>query len=161
MRRKYDTAGFFRAAQLLRAHFPGCALTADLIAGFPGETEADFAETLAFIRRVGFAEMHVFPYSIRPGTRAAEMPGQLTHAVKNARAASAQAAAEEMQLAYLDAQVGQTLPVLFETAQPDGRWQGHSDNYCEVLAAGDSLHGIMKNVQITAREGKKLVGIIV
>ncbi len=160
MRRKYDTAAFLRAVELLRAQFPGCALTADLIAGFPGETEADFAATLDFIRRVGFAEMHVFPYSIRPGTRAAEMPGQHTHAVKNARAAAAQAAAEEMQLAYLDAQVGQTLPVLFETEQGE-RWQGHSDNYCEVLASGDDLHGIMKNVQITAREGKKLVGIIV
>ena len=160
MRRKYDTAAFLRAAELLRSHFPGCALTADLIAGFPGETEADFAATLDFIRRIGFAEMHVFPYSIRPGTRAAEMPGQLTHAVKNARAAAAQAAASEMQLAYLDAQIGQTLPVLFETEQ-DGRWQGHSDNYCEVLASGSALHGIMKNVQITAREGKKLVGIIV
>ena len=160
MRRKYDTAAFLRAAGRLRERFPGCALTADLIAGFPGETEADFAATLDFIRRVGFAEMHVFPYSIRPGTRAAEMPGQLTHAVKNARAAAAQAAASEMQLAYLDAQIGQTLPVLFETEQ-DGRWQGHSDNYCEVLASGSALHGIMKNVQITAREGKKLVGIIV
>ena len=160
MRRKYDTAAFLCAAERLRAHFPGCALTADLIAGFPGETEADFAATLDFIRHVGFAEMHVFPYSIRPGTRAAEMPGQLTHAVKNARAAAAQAAAEEMQLAYLEAQVGKTLPVLFETEQ-SGRWQGHSDNYCEVLASGDALHGIMKNVQITAREGKKLVGIIV
>ena len=160
MRRKYDTAAFLRAAELLRERFPGCALTADLIVGFPGETETDFRETLDFIRRVGFAEMHVFPYSIRPGTRAAEMPGQHTHAVKNARAAAVQAAAEEMQLAYLDAQVGRTLPVLFETEQ-GGRWQGHSDNYCEVLASGDDLHGIMKNVQITAREGKKLVGIIV
>lgn len=161
MGRKYDTAGFLRAVALLREYFPGCALTADLITGFPGETEADFAATLALIRQVGFAEMHIFPYSIRPGTRAAEMPEQLTHAVKNARAAEAQAAAEAMQLAYLDAQIGGTLSVLFETRQPDGRWQGHAGNYCEVLAEGPELHGIMKNVQITAREGKKLVGIIV
>ena len=88
------------------------------------------------------------------------MPGQLTHAVKNERAARAQALADEMQLAYLDAQIGQTLPVLFET-EHDGRWQGHSDNYCEVHASGDSLHGIMKNVQITARDGKIIVGNIV
>ena len=160
MRRKYDTEGFLRAAERLQAAFPDCALTADLITGFPGETEADFADTLSFIRRVGFAEMHIFPYSIRPGTAAAKMPGQLTHAVKNARCAAAQALADEMQLAYLDRQVGKTLPVLFETER-DGRWQGHSDNYCEVLAPGASLHGIMKNVQITARKGKKLVGIIV
>ena len=161
MGRKYGTARFLEAISALRDAFPGCALTADLITGFPGETEADFDATMALVRRVGFAEMHVFPYSVRPGTRAAQMPEQLTHAVKNARAARAQAAAEEMQLQYLDAQAGRTLPVLFETEQPDGRWQGHSANYCEVLTPGQSLHGIMKNVQITAREGKKLVGIIV
>ena len=160
MNRKYDTARFRESAALLRSAFPGCALTADLITGFPGETEADFNETLDFIRSIGFAEMHVFPYSVRPGTKAAGMPGQLTHAVKNARAAMAQAAAEEMQLAYLDAQVGKTLSVLFET-QHDGIWQGHADNYCEVLAVGENLHGIMESVQISTRDGKKLVGNIV
>ena len=161
MHRKYDTDRFARSAELLREYFPGCALTADLITGFPGETEADHAATLEFIRRIGFAEMHVFPYSVRPGTKAAAMPGQLTHAVKDARAAEAQFAAEEMQLAYLDAQIGKTLPVLFETEQVGGLWQGHSDNYCEVLAEGEKLHGLMKNVQIFAREGKKIVGKIV
>jgi len=160
MRRKYNTARFRESAALLRQAFPGCALTADLITGFPGETEADFSETMEFIRSIGFAEMHVFPYSIRPGTKAAELPGQLTHAVKNARAAAAQAAAEQMQLAYLDAQVGKTLPVLFETDRGK-QWQGHSDNYCEVLAPGENLHGIIENVQIVARKEKKIVGIIV
>lgn len=160
MHRKYDTARFFRSVELLREFFPGCALTADLITGFPGETEEDHAATLEFIRKVGFAEMHVFPYSQRPGTKAAAMPGQLTHAVKDRRATEAQAAAEEMQLAYLDAQIGKTLPVLFETEQ-EGVWQGHSDNYCEVLSEGEQLHGIMRSVQITAREGKKIVGKIV
>lgn len=160
MDRKYDTARFRESASLLRETFPGCALTADLIAGFPGETEADLEQTLDFIRSIGFAEMHVFPYSIRPGTKAAEMPDQLSHAVKNARALRVSAAAEEMQLAYLDAQIGKTLSVLFETQQ-DGRWQGHSDTYCEVLAPGANLHGIIRNVQITAREGKKIVGNIV
>lgn len=160
MHRKYDTARFLQAAELLRGTFPGCALTADLITGFPGETEEDHAATLAFIRKVGFAEMHVFPYSVRPGTKAAAMAGQLTHAVKDRRAAEAQAAAAEMQLAYLDAQIGKTLPVLFETAQ-DGVWQGHSDNYCEVLVRGENLHGIIQNVQITGRDGGKIVGNIV
>ena len=104
--------------------------------------------------------MHIFPYSPRPGTPAASMPDQLTHAEKNARAALAQAAAQEMQSAYLDAQLGTTLPVLFETAH-GGVWQGHSDNYCEVCARGEQLHGIMKNIQITGRDGLKLVGNIV
>ena len=161
MRRKYDTARFQAAAALLRKAFPGCALTADLITGFPGETEEDHAQTLDFIRQVDFAAMHVFPYSVRPGTKAAAMPDQLPRAVKERRAGEAQAVAERMQEAYLDAQVGRTLPVLFETARADGSWQGHSDNYCAVLARGEKLHGIIKNVQITARKGKKIVGIIV
>ena len=160
MHRKYDTARFRESAQLLRSAFPECALTADLIAGFPGETSEDFDGTLRFIESIGFAEMHVFPYSIRPGTKAAQMPGQLTHAVKNERAARAQEIADRMQTDYLDAQIGRKLTVLFET-EHGGRWQGHSDNYCEVLAPGENLHGIIKSVQITAREGKKLVGIIV
>lgn len=160
MHRKYDSARFLRSAELLREYFPGCALTADLIAGFPGETEEDHAAALEFVRRIGFAEMHVFPYSVRPGTKAAAMPQQVIRAVKERRAAEVQAAAERMQTAYLDAQIGKTLPVLFETAQGD-MWQGHSDNYCEVLAAGDGLHGIIKNVQIIRREGKKIVGNIV
>ena len=160
MRRKYDTARFMESVARLRSAFPGCALTADLITGFPGETEEDFQCTLSFINRVGFAEMHIFPYSIRPGTKAAEMPEQLTHAVKNARAAAAQAAADRMQRDYLDAQTGQTLSVLFET-EHDGWWLGHSDNYCEILSKGKNLHGIIENVQISERSGKRLVGNIV
>ena len=160
MHRKYDTARFSNAAALLREAFPGCALTADLITGFPGETDADFSATLAFLREIGFAAMHVFPYSVRPGTKAAALPEQLTHAVKDARAREAQTLAAELQRDYLDAQIGRILPVLFETEQADG-WHGHSDNYCEVCAVGEKLHGIMKNVKITARNGEKLIGIIV
>ena len=77
MRRKYTTAEFFAVTERLRAAFPGCALTTDLITGFPGETEEEFSRTLAFIEKCAFAQMHVFPYSIRPGTKAAGMPGQI------------------------------------------------------------------------------------
>lgn len=161
MHRKYDTARFMRSATLLRSAFPGCALTADLIAGFPGETEEDFASTLEFIRRVNFAQMHVFPYSVRPGTKAADMPEQLTRAVKEERAKQAQKTANEMQLAYLNAQVGKTLEVLFETGE-SGVWTGHSDNYCEVSAASSQmLHGVMKRVEILTRKDKKLLGRII
>ena len=86
----------------------------------------------------------------------------LTHAVKQRRAREAQRIADEMQLMYLDAQIGKTLSVLLETAG-DGAWQGHSENYCEVRVpdAGENWHGVMKNVKILAREGKKLSGIVV
>ncbi|MEL7604019.1 MAG: MiaB/RimO family radical SAM methylthiotransferase, partial [Bacillota bacterium] len=109
MNRKYDTARFYEAVALLRRVFPDCGLTADLIVGFPGETAENHRETLDFIRKCGFSSMHIFPYSKRPGTKAAEMPGQLTNAVKAERAHEAQAAADEMAGTYLHACVGKTL----------------------------------------------------
>ncbi len=160
MRRKYDTVRFYETVELLRKYFPGCALTADLICGFPGETDADHAETLAFIEKCAFSSMHIFPYSIRPGTKAAAMPGQLTHAVKDARAREAQALAAKMEQQYLDSCVGKTLTVLFET-ESDGLWHGHADNYCEVCAEGQELHALVKMVKIIRRENKKLIGNVV
>lgn len=160
MNRKYDTAAFYSAAKLLREHFPGCALTADLITGFPGENESDHEKTMEFIKKCAFSAMHVFPYSIRPGTKAAEMPDQNSSAVKSARAKQAQQLADEMQQDYLQSQLGHTLQVLFEV-EKDGLWHGHSENYCEVAAVGSQLHGIVRNVKITEIKGKKLIGIIV
>ena len=159
MNRKYDTAAFFRVTELLRQYFPGCALTADVIAGFPGETDADQAETLAFIRRVGFADIHVFPYSRRPGTPADSMPNQCTRALKAKRAHELQQAVDEMRAAFLAQSVGQTLPVLFETEE-DGLWQGHSDTYLPVKAAGTGLRGQICPVRIEAVEGEALKGTI-
>jgi len=160
MNRKYDTARFFEAVELLKRYFPGCALTADLISGFPGETEQDHADTLAFIRRCGFADMHIFPYSRRPGTVADKMEGQLENAVKNRRAHEAQAVAAEMKREYLESQIGQTLRVLFETEQ-DKLSVGHSDNYLLVGVEGEGLRSIVKSVKIRAVSGDMLVGDVV
>ena len=162
MGRKYDTARFAESAALLREHFPGCALTADLICGFPGETEEDFEDTLSFLRECAFASMHIFPYSPRPGTKAAAMEGQLPKAEKERRAAAARRVAAETREAYLEAQLGETLPVLFET-ETDGRIQGHADNYCLVRAPGarDKVRGTIKNVKISAVDGQILMGNIV
>ena len=159
MNRKYDTEAFFRVTELLRRCFPGCALTADLIAGFPGETEQDQADTLAFIRRVGFADIHVFPYSRRPGTPADKMPGQCTRALKARRAHELQQAADEMRLQYMAQSLGQTLPVLFETEE-DGLWLGHSDTYLPVKAPGKGLRGQILPVRIEAVEADALKGAI-
>lgn len=160
MGRKYDTERFFDATEMLRSRFPGCALTADLITGFPGETEADHAATLAFIEKCGFSAMHIFPYSRRPGTPADKMPGQLTRAVKTRRAAEAQAAAERMRAKYLQNLVGRILPVLFETAEGEMS-TGHADNYTLVSAPGKHLRGVVKNVKISDISGEMLVGDIV
>ena len=159
MRRRYDTARFWESVTLLRAFFPGCALTADMICGFPGETEEDHAVSLAFIRRCAFSAMHIFPYSARPGTRAAEMDGQLPRAEKERRAHQAKAAAAEMRRAYLLAQVGRTLRVLFEN-ESGGLWYGHADNYIKVAAPGQKLHNRLREVRVTAVDGSGLLGTV-
>ena len=157
MNRKYDTAGFYRAVELLRAFFPGCALTADLITGFPGETDGDQAETLAFIEKCAFFAMHIFPYSRRPGTPADRMPGQLTAAVKAARAHEAKAVERRMHEAFLLGCVGQTLPVLFETGESGGS-TGHSDTYILVHVPEEGLRGEVRDVKITGTDGVRLEG---
>ena len=158
MNRKYDTARYLRSVELLNRYFDCPALTTDLITGFPEETEEEFEQTLDFIRRCGFARMHIFPYSIRPGTPAAEMV-QVPKAVKAERARRAAAAAEEMRAAYLRGCVGETYPVLFEQPR-EGRFLGHAPNYMEVLAgtAEMALHNRLRRVRITGTDGEILTG---
>ena len=157
MNRKYDTARFYESVSLLRQYFDRPAVTTDLITGFPGETEEEFAQTLAFIEKCGFAAMHIFPYSVRPGTKAAAMPDQCTAAVKERRAAQAAETAERMKQAYLHGCVGQTYPVLFEQ-EKGGLYVGHAPNYCQVGVRGEDLHNAVRNVKIEAVDGDMLIG---
>ena len=160
MNRKYDTEGFYHAAELLREAFPGCGLTCDVITGFPGETEEDHAKTLAFLRRCAFSDMHVFPYSRRPGTPADSMPNQCDKALKARRAHEAQTVGAELQQAFLTQSVGKVLPVLFETEEGMSSL-GHSDTYVLVRAEGTNLRGQILPVRITGVEGERLRGEIV
>ena len=148
MKRKYDTARYYESVALLNRYFPGCAVTTDMIVAFPGETEEEFQESLAFIRRCGFADMHIFPYSRRPGTPADKMPGQHDNATKEDRSRRAIAVGEEMSRAYRQALVGKQLPVLFEEAEGDF-FTGHAPNYVKVYAQGENLHNQIRNVTIT------------
>ena len=157
MRRKYDTGRYYESVCLLRTWFPGCAVTTDMIVAFPGETEEEFARSLAFIRKCGFAEMHIFPYSRRPGTSADKMPGQHGNAVKEARSRAAIAVAEEMSRAYREALVGSVQSVLFESVE-DGLFTGHAPNYVKVYAAGENLHNQVRRVRITGLYRDGLVG---
>ncbi len=157
MNRKYDTARFYESVSLLRQYFDRPAITTDLITGFPGETEEEFAQTLAFIERCGFAAMHIFPYSVRPGTKAAAMPDQCTAAVKERRAARAAETAERMKQAYLRGCIGQTYPVLFEQ-EKNGLYVGHAPNYCQVGVRGEDLHNAVRNVKIEAVDSDMLIG---
>lgn len=156
MNRRYDTARYLESVELLNRHFDRPAVTTDMIVGFPGETEGEFSASLDFIRKCGFAQMHIFPYSIRPGTPAAEME-QVAKAVKEERARRAAAVAEELRAAYLAGCVGQVYPVLYEQPK-DGKFSGHAPNYMEVLAEGEGLHNRVLPTKITGVEGLALLG---
>jgi threonylcarbamoyladenosine tRNA methylthiotransferase MtaB len=130
-----------------------------LIVGFPGETEEEFAETLDFVRSCGFAEMHIFPYSIRPGTPAANME-QVSKSVKEDRAARAAQVAGQLHQAYLTECVGETYPVLYEQGQ-DGVYHGHAPNYMPVSAPGTDLHNRVLSTRITGVADGVLVGELV
>lgn len=156
MNRKYDTARFYRSVELLNAYFDRPAITTDLICGFPGETEAEFAQTLAFVEKCAFAAMHIFPYSIRPGTKAAAME-QVSAAVKEQRAARAAQLAERLHRAYLEGCVGRTYPVLYEQ-EKNGRYTGHAPNYMETAVRGTDLHNKVLETKIVGIDCDILIG---
>ncbi|MBA4180015.1 MAG: tRNA (N(6)-L-threonylcarbamoyladenosine(37)-C(2))-methylthiotransferase MtaB [Anaerolinea sp.] len=142
MRRRYTTREFIAAAERIRAVAPDVAITTDVIAGFPGETEADFEATLAICREVGFARLHCFPYSQRSKTAAARMPCQVSPDARKERMARLIALGDELSLAFRRRFAGTVRPVLWEDEQDVGgerRWFGHTDNYLGVYAPGRDL----------------------
>lgn len=160
MNRKYDTARFYEAMQLLRRYFPDCGMTCDVIVGFPGETEEHQLETLDFLKKAQFSDAHIFPYSRRPGTPADKMDGQIDRATKAKRSKQARAVVAETRRRFLESMIGKTLPVLFETKEGEC-WQGHSDNYLEVRSEGEDLRGTVHNVRIDAVSEGILVGNVI
>ena len=153
MGRRYDTAHYLRAVEGIRARFPLAAITTDLMVGFPGETEGDFEESLEFARRVGFAKIHVFPYSRRPGTPADGMPGQVPQEEKRRRAARLLQAGEELRGRFLDSMAGTVQEVLFEERGAEGQ-TGYTPNYTPVTVPEPaSLRGRILPVRITGRLG--------
>ena len=159
MNRRYDTARYLDSCTWLREAFDRPAITTDLITGFPGETEAEFSATLDFIRQVNFASMHIFPYSRRTGTRAAEMTPQVPKDVKEERARRAAEAAAEMKEAWLRQHLGAELEVLFED-EKDGLWRGHTANYMLVLAEGEDLHNRRRMVRMERLQDGGLFGTV-
>jgi len=160
MGRRYTPDEFFSGVSMLRRYFPNCGVTTDLIVGFPGETEAEFEETLRFVEKCAFSAMHVFPYSRRPGTRAALMDGQLEKTVKKERARLASKLALRMKNDFLDSQIGTIASVLFET-ESEGLMTGFSGNYCEAGVRSGAARNETCAVRITGKKGGILTGEVV
>lgn len=158
MNRKYDPERFLESCQLLREAMPGCAITTDLIVGFPGETEQDFTESLAFVQKCNLCKVHIFPFSRREGTRAYSMPGQVPNAQKALRAARAAEVCQVLEQNYLKRFIGSTRPVLFEQQEEDGFFTGHIPEYCLVRARGNDLHNQIVSVRIIGLRDTTLLG---
>lgn len=160
MKRKYTTEEYMVSLQRLRNAFPGCAITTDMIVGFPGETEEEFEKSLSFIRQCRFADMHIFPYSGRPGTPAAEMPGQLPNAVKEERSRRAIAVAQDMSRYYHQELLGTTQAVLVEGMEGEHS-VGHAMNYEKIYIPGAYPRNEIQTVAVTSLYGDGVTGEVI
>ncbi len=153
MRRPYGTEEFADLVALLRERVPGIAITTDVIVGFPGESAAEFQESLAFVRDLNFARVHVFPYSIRPGTEAAGLAGQVGATAKKERVRQLLAVAAQSERAFVDSQLGSLSEVLWER-ETQGFWHGTSDNYLRIRtrSAANLSRRLTRSV-LSSREG--------
>ena len=151
MRRRYTPEEYLHACEILRTFMPDCAITTDVIAGFPGETEAEFSETLAFVEKVGFARIHAFPYSRRAGTVADRMPDQVDEGVKHIRTNQLIALGNKLEEKFVKELVGSVQSVLFETEAGDGLAEGYTGQYVRVRAKAQP--GSIHRVRITGAEG--------
>jgi len=131
MNRRYTTADYAQAATQLKQLRPDMALTTDIIVGFPGETESDFQDSLHFAEEMGFSQIHVFEYSQRSGTKAADFPGQVPSHIKSKRGQEMRELAAKLKTQFLQSQIGQIANVLFEDTT-----KGHTENYCQVQCTG-------------------------
>ena len=159
MHRPYDTARYGELLRNIKAQIPDIAITTDIIVGFPGETEEDFADTMHFAEECGFAKMHIFPYSKRKGTPAEKMPNQIIEAVKEERAARLGALDAKMFHACLENAVGTESEVLFEQPVGDEHIEGLISSYQRVIVkAPDNLCGEIAKVKIVGVQEDFLVG---
>ncbi len=162
MNRHYTSNDYNNLCNSLRTHFKDCALTTDIMVGFCGETDEDFNESLSFVKKIGFEKVHVFPYSVRKGTKAEKMDGHLPKFVKEQRAAVMIAECEKIRRNYLQSQIGKTVSVLFESKEKDGAMLGHTPNYTPVRVKTQSdVETKIVNVKITGTGDDCCTGEIV
>lgn len=148
MNRHYTAEEYLELCEKLRENFANASLTTDLMVGFPGETEEDFAESLEFCEKAGFEKVHVFPYSRRPGTKADKMPDQIEKQEKEKRAAKAIEYCDKIRAKEIEKMIGKTEEILFETRTHDGFAEGYTENYTPVRVKGENLTGKIAKVKL-------------
>jgi threonylcarbamoyladenosine tRNA methylthiotransferase MtaB len=161
MNRHYTTEQYRQIVNDIRQVFDNAAITTDVMVGFAGETDEEFERSVRFVESIGFAKVHVFPYSRRPGTSADRMDGQIDEGTKKRRAAVMAQAAERSRQKFLKSQVGRTEPVLLETRNENGMYEGYTPNYTPVLvkAQEDQVNTVV-SVKLTSVCGDRCEGQI-
>ena len=159
MKRRYTAEEYYRACVTLRKYMPDCAITTDIIAGFPGETDAEFAQTMAFVEKVGFARIHAFPYSRRKGTVADRMEGQVDENKKHIRTNQLIELGNKLEEKFVQELTGSVQSVLFEVEAGDGMAEGYTGQYVRVRAKANP--GEIHPVRITGAEGTLAYGEII
>ena len=162
MNRRYTAEQYLEAVNKLRTQMPDCAITTDIIAGFVGETEDEHKQTLDFIKKVGFAKVHVFPYSVRKGTVAELMPNHVNPEIKDRRTHEVAAAAQITCSEYLKSFINKNVDVLVEESVDDENMRGYTDKYVEVILKGNSsLQNAIKTVKVIGIKDNALIGEII
>ncbi len=153
MNRHYTADEFREICRNLRETFPDCTLTTDVMVGFAGETQEDFNESLEFVKSIGFEKVHVFPYSVRKGTKAEKMSGHTDKKTKEQRARVMIDETDRIRRSFFLSQTEKTLPVLFESSVSDGYISGYTHNYIPVKVKSDEdLCGQIRNVKIVSAD---------
>ena len=160
MHRPYNTEQYRQELARIREAVPGIAISTDLMVGFPGETDAQFENSLRFCDEMAFSGMHLFKYSPRNGTPAATYPQQVRNEVKEHRSKQMQEVAERNALQYMERHIGQVVQVLIEEPHGEGSWSGHTDNYLHVQVEGTLTRNSMVQVLLTEIDGKIMKGKI-
>ncbi len=162
MNRRYSTEQFREVVALCKKYLPDAAIGIDILVGFPGEIDAHFAESKAFLQSLDFTYLHVFPYSIRPGTKAAGFDKQVTKKIKEERAASLRQLSDAKKSAFCQSQLGRTWPVLVEGRRDgNGMLKGFTANYIAVTFAGpDKLQHAVVQVKLLELQGNSVLGEI-
>ena len=161
MKRHYTAEEYLKSAYMLKNAFDDCALTTDVMVGFPGETDKEFEESVETVKKTGFSQIHVFPYSRRKGTVADKMENQVDENIKNIRCEKMIETGKILKKEFFEKYIGKTVSVLVERQANKGLWEGHTPNFIQVFAQGESAEGETVNVKLTGYKDEFMTGEIV
>jgi len=157
MNRWYTTEQYYNEVEFIRSYLKDAAITTDIIVGFPGETDDDFEETIAFVERIGFARIHVFPFSPRPNTKAYDMKDKVPNIIKSKRVHRLIELGEKLEINYIKRFVGSNVDVLFEASEND-YYVGYSKEYVKVKVKSDiDIRAQIHKVMVTGHKDNALI----